>query len=387
MRVARSRQPLPPKPVSTAKGGSPPPAPTRPGPGPAPASLLQRAERLGHRWPPRAGERATSAEAPLVQRATLSVDTPGTDDYEQIVADAKRFHSEQGQGIFYDVEEDEAEGSTADETHLDAVGHGNAAQIGRYSPPEFAKLVSEKRGKLGLAAVASVTLHSCEAASALDVSELDEDVAAKYRAFNGQSFVERLHREFLENYFSHIEVSGFTGETFTDRQGRTRLLKSGMSESDYRRDDRNARRVDAERGGHTEQDRVAAQYFQDVDAGKKTVGAESAASFGLVAWEAAPESFLRDFDLELESKDYMTEDDVRQVMNAILKDRFEDRAEPGEVENDPGHLLREEVVGEGSKARTVKKLLSGEEVQDRTRRDDEDDPVEKTAGAHDFTVL
>jgi hypothetical protein len=387
MRPARSRQPLTPKPVSTAKAASLPPAATRPSSGLAPASLLQRAERLGHHWPPRAGAGPGSAAAPLVQRATLSVDTPGTNDYAQIVADAKRFHRQQGQGVFYDVEEDEVEGATANETHLDAVGHGNAAQIGSYSPPEFAQLVSEKRDKLGLAAVSSVTLHSCEAASALDVSELEDDVADKYRAFNGQSFVERLHREFLDNYFSHIEVSGFAGETFTDREGQTRLLKTGLSESDYRRDDQNARRLDAERGGHTEQDRVAAQYFQEVDAEKKTVGAASAASFGLVAWGATPESLLQSFDLELESRQYMTPDDVRTVMNAILRDRFEDRAEPGEVEDDPGHLLREEVVGKGSKARTVKKLLSGEEVQDRTRRDDEDEPVEKIAGAHDFSVL
>lgn len=373
MRPTRPQHPPGRQSAAAPTGAGPSPAAPRPAPSPAPASLLRRAERLGHRWPP-AGV-AKAGEAPPLQRATLSVDTPGTNDYEQIVADAKRFHAQQGEGVFYDVEEDETEGATANETHLDAVGHGNAAQIGRYSPPEFAKMVSENRGKLGLAAVSSVTLHSCEAASALDITELEEDVAEKYKAFAGQSFVERLHKEFLENYFSHIEVSGYAGETFTDRLGRTRLLKPGMLESDFRRDDRNARRLDAERGGHTEEDRVAAAYFQDAGAGKKTAGAESAESFGLVAWEAVPEDLLSRFDLELESRQYMTEADVRLVMNAILKDRFEDRAEPGDVEDDPNHLL------------AGGKLLSGETVEDRTARHEDDEPVDKITGAHDLTEL
>lgn len=347
-----------------------PPAPSLSAAGPS----LLRAQRLGHRWPP-------------VQRATLSVPTSETDDYDTIVSEAKLFHANQGEGVFYDVGNDDAEGSTADETHLDAFGHGNPVSIGDYNPETFADLVAEKRETLGLAAVNSVTLHSCESSTPLSLEDESTALQQKYKAYEGKSFVDRLHQAFFDKYYSFIEVSGFGGETYTDREGQTRLLKTGKTDKDYRRDMDAAKRLDVTSGGTANQDRVAAQYFQPVGSGMGTSGAGTAATFGLEAWAAPPQGLLDRFDLELENAQYLTDNDVRTVLNAILKDRFEDRAEPGEIwRNEEGILsgpqLDADDEGEEDAELPERTLLSGEAVTDRNRSYSERNTVGKIEGAH-----
>ncbi len=216
-----------------------------------------------------------SGRAP-VQRVTLTTRHEKEQDqsYQEIKADAAKFHNAFGTGVLFDLSSNTrvSEKPAASDTQVDVFGHGNAMTVGDLSASALAQTIKDKRRDLRLADVEKVTIHACESGTPLDTSGLSEERRARYREFENVSLADQLHRAFLENHHAYVEVDGFQGETVTDRAGRTRVVKEGKDMNSYRIARREALRKDQARndGTELEQDQVENDFLEALG-GKRVV--------------------------------------------------------------------------------------------------------------------
>jgi hypothetical protein len=142
-----------------------------------------------------------------------------------MVEEATRFHRSGGTGQLFDDDNDRIIEGTADntDTHVDVFAHGNQAQVGDYDVSGLKTALGRWKDTLSLAAIHSVTLHSCESGTEHPTS--------------GRRYGDLLHESFREGQ-EYVDVTGFSGETVTDRTGATRVLKEGKKLKEWNRQSR-----------------------------------------------------------------------------------------------------------------------------------------------------
>jgi hypothetical protein len=172
----------------------------------------------------------------MLQRLTYAVRHPTDteDEWTDIVSDAQRLNRPplvtddvQFKGI------DHAKLSARERQRLDIVAHGNQEDIGGKDPSALAQHLVKGCGMP--LSVRKVVLHSCMSGS--------PDTRADRPTF-GKTYAGQL-RDALANLGRYAQTKGQRGLAFTDSTGKTRVLKEGKSEADYRRD-RNAAQTPAQ---------------------------------------------------------------------------------------------------------------------------------------------
>lgn len=173
---------------------------------------------------------------PVIQRATLVVQE--AEHYDaSILKDAKLFHQNHGTGVFYDDHARQALGDmekkTVGDTRVDIFGHGNAGGVGDYDEDALVAQLKQLMPKLKLKEIRTIRFHSCDSAAPLSLEGASQSLKKKYEGKEGTALAERVAKKFLDENI-YIEVSGFTGHTQTDLQGKSRVLKDPSKETEYR---------------------------------------------------------------------------------------------------------------------------------------------------------
>jgi len=163
----------------------------------------------------------------ILQRATVTLRYTDESDesYDDIVSDARKFHTAFGRGVLYDAENEAvlATKVVVNDKHVDVFAHGNSQQVGDYNPTSLKKFLEDNKGALNITALESIKLHSCDSNAAQDDEEEDK-----------RPFAQKLFEEYLDdNQF--IEIEGFAGHAVTDSAGRSRILQDPDQEKNYRR--------------------------------------------------------------------------------------------------------------------------------------------------------
>jgi hypothetical protein len=194
---------------------------------PFPSHLTSKAAPTSLRASLRAAAPSRPSHGGTVQRATVTLKYTGESEesYADIVSDAKKFHASLGKGVLYDAENSEvlSTKSAVKDGHVDVFAHGNYQQVGDFSTGQLRAFLDENLGVLGIAALKSVKLHSCDSNATPD-----ED------AEDTRPFAKKLFEEYLDdNQF--VETEGFAGHAVTDSAGHSRVLKNPAQEEAYRR--------------------------------------------------------------------------------------------------------------------------------------------------------
>jgi hypothetical protein len=286
------------------------------------AQKMAKSSNLLKEWMPDLDRNTFGDSLVPLQRATVSSRYSGEEEesYNGIVSDATLFHNSFGTGVLFDDDADNVKsdkGAEGDD-HVDVFGHGNSIVVGRFTPDVLAKRIKDKKETLNLTDVKDVTLHSCESAVPLDLSQEGEETRQKYKSIEGTTFAQRLHEVFLNEYQSYTETEGFVGETVTDRLGNSRVLKVGKTMKDFNRLRKIAVRADQERGDemHTKEDDVENDFFEKLGEKKTRFGSESLeVYFGREEWKRETE----------------TSEDEREQMSEYLKWCWQQSAEKEET--------------------------------------------------------